>query len=793
MFLRKSFGNSKFLLVVAMMALLLASALVSPVHAQGTQPPSSTILVEMYEWGGSSVEVFEEHLRDQGLQSGDKVLLYAHGAFLGNVYDDTPFAQDLALSSGHTKLVAVGFPFTSLDWQLALGSETTEQARNVTNLVRAINRVVSTPPDAFCYSAGAVVCVKTLDQDVEYGRVVLAGKPFPSQISPAMRARAVNILNFWSDSDWFAVGMLSGGPIEGVDNYYRSGIAHTDWVQTMLNGQPNPLLQDYAKALKGEKIKQEVPTSSSGISSDSSLSPPPTSTNGGGGGGGDDGGPPTPNGGGAAVSTEPIIPPLFIPPQPPLPGPIVTQNLTNPFLLMGPRPTAFVPTLFPNPGGIDFSSLELRYFTEFPYNKSDGVGYAFKADLVSGNAQPIDSGQIAKLSSDAFFIWLTLPPQTFWVNLNPNEPDRIVDPELGKTDAGRIMLEADFQMKKTVAQLLHPDSESGQQFWDQVYGYIQTHNLSQACFSFRQWIVPGNVTVWASDDSIYILDAELDVKLESDYLELQGYDATPVAACSDVDPSLQEYTESLFRAMILPKLVVAVNTAPEYSDLRDIFYSRIVAEWYRDRHAAAGQSLFSSLIDQGNAANWCSAQAWDKNDIYDRYVQSIAQGEFNITRQSQQGNQIYTRTYFYGGVDFSDVPMTSITYSELIGQEPVVGGQIFDALFTSTGYFDSTNAWLGGTYYIGSPVDEATPPVSDSHGHSQQDTPELNISASSKPTVSVLLYGVGGLALLVVILVLVAASRRPRCPVCGTHAKHGVEFCPVCGTFLHRSEEQQDY
>ena len=53
-----------------------------------------------------------------------------------------------------------------------------------------------------------------------------------------------------------------------------------------------------------------------------------------------------------------------------------------------------------------------------------------------------------------FLIGLSLPNDKFWVNLRPDAPEQIIDPLLEKTDMGRIMLEADLELKKTLPALL---------------------------------------------------------------------------------------------------------------------------------------------------------------------------------------------------------------------------------------------------------------------------------------------------------------------------------------------------
>jgi hypothetical protein len=103
----------------------------------------------------------------------------------------------------------------------------------------------------------------------------------------------------------------------------------------------------------------------------------------------------------------------------------------------------------PGLGGIDFGSLELRYVSD--QGSGQGVGYAFRG-AGAEVSDPAAGVGTARQSSDAFFTWLALPPSSHWVNLNPNEPDRIFDAQFGRTDAGKVLLEADLAMKKSIAR-----------------------------------------------------------------------------------------------------------------------------------------------------------------------------------------------------------------------------------------------------------------------------------------------------------------------------------------------------
>ena len=159
-------------------------------------------------------------------------------------------------------------------------------------------------------------------------------------------------------------------------------------------------------------------------------------------------------------------------------------------------------------GGVDFSTLELRYLSD-TYQGGSGLGYAFSADASATDKPSYGGRAAARLASDAFFVWLSLPTSKFTVNLNPDEPDRIMDAEFGRTDAGRVLLEADLRMKKTVAKLIHPDTRAGARYWAALHGEAK-------CSTMRQWIVPAPASVREDGGQVYVIDAPLQVKLETD-------------------------------------------------------------------------------------------------------------------------------------------------------------------------------------------------------------------------------------------------------------------------------------
>lgn len=361
-------------------------------------------------------------------------------------------------------------------------------------------------------------------------------------------------------------------------------------------------------------------------------------------------------------------------------------------------------------GGIDLSSVELRYFSEY----QEGPIYVQSAAL---HATPAETGRginldrASELSWNSLYVWLALHSQKFWVNLNPAEPNRIVDPELGKTDVGRILLEADLQMKTDIGRLIHPkDSSLGRQFWDRLYDYLLSRASATGSMqiaipvTFRVWITPGEVTVWANEESIYIVDAQLDVKLESEHLSASSALPSLSGVQLTSDPETQKFAEGLLKQMILPALMREVNTGPQYRELRQVFYSRVIAEWYKKKHM--NRLAFEKIIREGKVDPWRSREPWSAQTIFQRYVDSYNRKIFDITEESETISGQYVirtvRRYIFGGVDFTSLSFKEISYQELLKRNPAVNEQLFNAVLTSTGQWGNER-WIGGTYVAGIP------------------------------------------------------------------------------------------
>ncbi|MEU6768014.1 hypothetical protein ABZ916_36585 [Streptomyces sp. NPDC046853] len=168
-----------------------------------------------------------------------------------------------------------------------------------------------------------------------------------------------------------------------------------------------------------------------------------------------------------------------------------------------------------------------------------------------------------------------------------------------------MLLDADLMLKKTTGKLIHPDTKLGAKYW---------RSLSGKCTSFRTWIVPSPATVHTRGDELHILKAPLNVQMETQYRKQRGdSDAT---ACPQQSARVQEHNESMFRQMILPRVVKAVNSAPDYADLRRVYLSRVAAEWYREL-SLSKSTTYGKIIDEGDIDAYATRGKWKPRDTFD--------------------------------------------------------------------------------------------------------------------------------------------------------------------------------
>jgi chemotaxis receptor (MCP) glutamine deamidase CheD len=290
------------------------------------------------------------------------------------------------------------------------------------------------------------------------------------------------------------------------------------------------------------------------------------------------------------------------------------------------------------------------------FGSSDGT---VELLLDKGDAKDPAPGRLETTAQELFKyfkVGLRLPDRVFWVNLRPDSPDQVIDPLLEKTDVGRIMLEADLQLKKDLSRLTSPDTQDGRQYWNKLYekaALIYGDQDVEIPTLTRPWIVPGEIIIRAGERSAFVYKAALKVMLEQDYLK----DAPPLAISDPRQQELNSYSSRLIRELIIPKLTRAVNSSERYASLRQVYYSLVLAQWYKQKKTAP----VAAQIDTRDLSGLTSRSAWSKDACYQAYRRSFQNGEYNRQEQANTASGVTIRQYFSGGIVITGQPDMRVT------------------------------------------------------------------------------------------------------------------------------------
>ena len=330
------------------------------------------------------------------------------------------------------------------------------------------------------------------------------------------------------------------------------------------------------------------------------------------------------------------------------------------------------PLYFAQPGFLSadkFRPLHLRYL------ELDRQTQGFQIFLDKGDAKYPDQASLAgatKELMDYFRIGLALSNSSFWVNLRPDQKDNIIDPFLEKTDIGKILLEADMNLKKDLANATSPGTKEGKQYWDKIYikagELFGEQRLSLPTFT-RPWIVPGEIIIRQTPVSAYIYKATLKVMLEQDYLK----NAAP-AFEDERMKQLNDYSSELIRTMIIPSLTLTVNSSKRYASLRQVYYSLILSQWFKMKYVKApdnenpGLSAagllqtdaallpYVRLINSNDLRGLSSKKPWSKTTYFNQYRRSFQKGEYDESETITTPYGQTIRQYTSGGITFATLP-----------------------------------------------------------------------------------------------------------------------------------------
>ncbi|MFC1631902.1 chemotaxis protein CheB [Candidatus Omnitrophota bacterium] len=264
---------------------------------------------------------------------------------------------------------------------------------------------------------------------------------------------------------------------------------------------------------------------------------------------------------------------------------------------------------------------------------------------------------LAKELIDYFFLGITLPSEDLWVNLNSVRQNAITSPRLALTDIGKVLLEADLNLKKDCCRFTDPRTKTGKEYWGKLQARLNEVDLntSQLPIGNRFWIIPEEAVVEEDQENntVTIVNSKLKVCLQQEYLELRN---NQVSLLSDQNQHpqarlAQDIADFTMKEVILPAIQEEVNHGKAYAKLRQVYNSLILAEYYKQKYHH-GQGLYPKLINRAHIDGLESSEPWNTQDFYQAYVKSAQEGEYKLTQQEYDPYlaSMVQKYYFYGGI-----------------------------------------------------------------------------------------------------------------------------------------------
>ena len=179
-----------------------------------------------------------------------------------------------------------------------------------------------------------------------------------------------------------------------------------------------------------------------------------------------------------------------------------------------------------------------------------------------------------------FLASLTTPEEDMWVNLSPYEKHRIIPAGFGDTEMGRDVLAQDYLLKQLTASLIHPESPLGHEFWQKVYAKAQKlygrTDIPVNTFN-KVWIVPEKANIYEHSTGAFIVSSRLKVMLEEDYLALRKNFEKKTSQ----NPKMSMVSSQVVKEVVIPIIEEEVNNGKNFSVLRQVYNSMILATWYK--------------------------------------------------------------------------------------------------------------------------------------------------------------------------------------------------------------------
>jgi len=251
-----------------------------------------------------------------------------------------------------------------------------------------------------------------------------------------------------------------------------------------------------------------------------------------------------------------------------------------------------------------------------------------------------------------FLFGLSIPESNIWVNLSPQEPGRVISPDLQKTELGRDLLAQDYLLKQFNASSIHPDCSTGERYWSAVHERAQLYGNDTASNAFsRVWIVPKVAEVTEQDSVVVVTRAHLGAELRTDDdAAYAGSGCDRFGANrgeSEAQRDLRNWASGVFAQVLLPELEAELNDGRHFAITRQAFNALILARWFKLkvndtilRETVCPELVPKMLVEDDFAGA-----------VYKQYLESYNLGVMNYIREDTDPvtQQTIPRRYFSGG------------------------------------------------------------------------------------------------------------------------------------------------
>ena len=302
----------------------------------------------------------------------------------------------------------------------------------------------------------------------------------------------------------------------------------------------------------------------------------------------------------------------------------------------------------------------------------------FKFDFIMNTGNTQLAGEAFRAESRVlisyFLASLTTPEEDMWVNLSPEEQDRIIPESLGATGLGVEMLAQDYLLKQLTASLIYPENDLGRDFWDRIYKKVDAlyghRNIPVNTFN-KVWIFPDEAEVYEKGESAFIVSQHLKVMLDDDYKVLKSHLDKKQLGMEHIQEkdavALQDATADIVREVLIPEIEKEVNLGKNFVKLRQIFSAMILSAWYKKTLKAS--ILGQVYVDQAKTKGVDVDDKDLKQKIYDQYIAAFKQGVFNYIREDydETAQKRVPRKYFSGGIDVRSSAVAEQNLSVLSG------------------------------------------------------------------------------------------------------------------------------